>query len=215
MTLRLPEEVRERSLSYAYEVFDRRKWEQVPAGERGSVFDELVADEEFNGPLRPYLSPAQMRVWLKDTVAKEYPRALEGIGSTARFTPRRYPGPEAIAHAALGCDWHVVPGSTEHKPMRCLVAGPSGETVTLLWGSHRGLRDLHWAASGICAASGEGSVVIALTRPNMTPPAKEEWSRAQALCDLIGVGLHSVMYAPRVLSDPTTGTNGVRSRDGA
>ena len=90
--MRLPDEVREAALEYAYRVFDRRRWEQVAAGERGAVFDELVADQTFSGPLRPYMTEGQIRVWLKDSAAKEYPRALEGIGGTAQFTPRRYPG---------------------------------------------------------------------------------------------------------------------------
>lgn len=203
--MRLPDDVREGSLGYAYQVFDRRKWERVAASERGAVFDELVADEAFSGPLRPYLTEGQIRVWLKDSAAKEYPRALEGIGSTAPFTPRRYPGPEAIAHAALGAGWSVTPRSVEQKPMRCQVIGPSDEKITLFWGSIRSLRDLHWAASGI-RALGAQRAAIALTRPNMAPLPTEDWTRAEALCDLIGADLFSVMYAPRVVHSSTSVT---------
>lgn len=193
--MRLPDEVREAALAYAYRVFDRRRWEQVAAGERGAVFDELVADQTFSGPLRLYLTDGQIRVWLKDSAAKEYRRALEGIGGTAQYTPRRYPGPDAIAHAALGAEWDVVSGSIEQKPMRCTVTGPSGEFVTLFWGPLRGLRDYYWAASRIRALS-EGRVAIAVTRPTMAPLPAEGWTNAKALCDLIGVDLFSVMYAP-------------------
>lgn len=196
--MRLPDEVREAALAYAYRVFDRRRWEQVAAGERGAVFDELVADLTFSGPLRTYMTEGQIRVWLKDSAAKEYPRALEGIGGTAQFTPRRYPGPEAIAHAALGVEWTVVTGSIEQKPMRCMVRGPEGESVTLFWGPLRGLRDLYWAASRVRALR-TGQVAIAITRPTMTPLPADEWTNANALCELIGVDLFSVMYAPRAV----------------
>ena len=62
--------------------------EQVSPGERGAVFDGLVADPRFSEPLRPFLTPAQQRVWLKDSAAKEYPRALEGIGPTVGLRVR-------------------------------------------------------------------------------------------------------------------------------
>lgn len=198
--MRLPDDVREAALEYAYKVFDRRRWEQVPAGERGAVFDELVADPSFGGLLRPYLTQGQIRVWLKDSAAKEYPRALEGIGGTAAFTPRRYPGPDAIVKAALGEGWSVVNGTIEQKPMQCRVAGPAGEILTLIWGPLRGLRDLHWAASRVRALGPGGRVVISLTRPSMVPLAADDWNTAQLLCELIGVELYSVMYAPRVVS---------------
>ena len=144
------------------------------------------------------MTEGQIRVWLKDSAAKEYPRALEGIGGTAQFTPRRYPGPDAIARAALGVEWTVVAGSIEQKPMRCKVRGPRGESVTLFWGPLRGLRDLHWAASRLRALS-TGQVAIAITRPSMAPLPADEWTNAKALCELIGVDLFSVMYAPRAV----------------
>lgn len=188
--------MREAALEYAYRVFDRRLWEQVAAGERGAVFNEMVADQAFSGPLRPYMTEGQIRVWLKDSAAKEYPRALEGIGGTAQFTPRRYPGADAIVQAALGVEWTVAAGSIEQKPMRCKVRGPKGGSVTLFWGPPRGLRDLHWAASRV-RALGAGRVAIAITRPSMTPLPSDEWTNAKALCELIGVEVFSVMYAPR------------------
>lgn len=195
--MRLPDEVREAALAYAYKIFDRRRWEQVAAGERGAVFDELVADQMLSGPLRPYMTEGQIRVWLKDSAAKEYPRALEGIGGTAQFTPRRYPGPEAIAQTALGVESAVVQGSIEQKPMRCRVRMHQSELVTLMWGPLRGLRDLHWAASRLRALD-SGRVAIAITRPSMAPLPSDDWATATALCELIGVELFSVMYAPRV-----------------
>lgn len=196
--MRLPDDVREATLEYAYKVFDHRRWERVPVGERGAVYDELVADQAFGGLLRPYMTEGQIRVWLKDTVAKEYPRALEGIGGTARFTPRRYPGPDAIVQAALGIGWMVVGGSIEQKPMRCEARNPQGESVTVFWGPLRGLRDLYWAASRVRGLS-KARVAIVITRPSMTPPPADEWSNAEALCELIGVDLFSVMYAPRAI----------------
>ena len=83
--------------------------------------------------------------------------------------------------------------------MRCKVRGPQGESVTLFWGPLRGLRDLHWAASRVRALS-SGQVAIAITRPTMTPLPADEWTNAKALCELIGVDLFSVMYAPRAVS---------------
>ena len=198
--MKLPDEARERALALAYEEFDKHRWEQAPPGERGAVFEALTADPAFSDLLRPYLSTAQMRVWIKDSAAKEYPRALEGVGRTAQFTKRRYPGPEAIARSALGDGWTVVGGSVKTKPMRCDLVGVDGERKLLLWGPVKGLRDLHWAASGVRAAGG-GRVGIALTRPSMAPVPDDEWKRAQSLCDLIGADLYSVMYVPRTGAD--------------
>ncbi|OBB00970.1 hypothetical protein A5666_08540 [Mycolicibacterium fortuitum] len=199
--LRLPDEVREEALAYAYEVFDRRRWEQVSPAGRGAVFDDLIADVSFSAPLRPFLTSAQMRVWLKDSAAKEYPRALEGVGATARYTKRRYPGPGAIVRATLGDDWAVVPGSVEQKPMRCRAACTAGQEANLTWGPYRSLRDLHWAASG-ARVGGEQRVAVVITRPTMAPLPADKWARVESFCALIGVEAFSVMYTPRTLPEP-------------
>lgn len=198
--LRLPDDVREEALAYAYEVFDRRRWERVAAGDRGAVFDELIADTRFSEPLRPFHTPAQMRVWLKDSAAKEYPRALEGIGPTARYTKRRYPGTGVIVGATLGDDWTVIPSSLEQKPMRCRAVNPAGEEAALAWGPYRSLRDLYWAASG-ARVSGEKRVAIVITRPTMARLPAANWARLESLCALIGVEPFSVMYAPRAVTE--------------
>ena len=44
--MRLPDEIKDTALTYVYEVFDRKRWEQVPASKRGAVYDELIADEK-------------------------------------------------------------------------------------------------------------------------------------------------------------------------
>ncbi|WP_438472825.1 hypothetical protein [Rhodococcus erythropolis] len=197
MKLKLPDEVRNSALSYAYAVFDRKRWEQVETSQRGAVYDELIADEKFSELLRPYATIAQMRVWLKDSAAKEYPRALEGIGPTASYTKRGYPGPSVIVTATLGADWTIVAGSVEQKPMRCCVVSSSGEVALMTWGGHRSLRDLYWAASA-AKVSGEQRVLLVITRPTMTELSKDEWGRVRRFCDLIGAEAFSVMYKPRL-----------------
>lgn len=199
--------MREAALRYAYREFDSRCWEQVAAGERGAVFNELVTDQTFSGPLRPFMTEGQIRVWLKDSAAKEYPRALEGIGGTAQFTPRRYPGPGAIVQAALGAEWTVSVGSIEQKPMRCQIRSSQGESITMFWGPLRGLRDLHWAASRVRALT-TGRAAIAITRPSMRPLPADEWMNAKALSELIRVDLFSVMYAPRAVNSSDVTPNG-------
>lgn len=199
--MKLPDDVREAALALAYKEFDKQRWEQVSPSERGAVFNALVADPTFSELLRPFLSVAQMRVWIKDSAAKEYPRALEGVGRTAPFTTRRFPGPDVIARSALGDGWDLVDGSVRTKPMRCDLEAADGTRMLLLWGPVKGLRDLHWAAS--CARAADGiRVGIALTRPSMAPIPDKDWKRAHTLCDLIGAELFSVMYAPRVCADP-------------
>ncbi|MEE4025059.1 hypothetical protein V1Y59_18385 [Gordonia sp. PKS22-38] len=200
---KLPDDIKDQALRYAYAVFDRRRWEQVPASQRGAVFDELVADAKFSEPLRPYLTAAQMRVWIKDSAAKEYPRALEGVGSASQYTTRRFPGPEAIVGATLGEDWAVIAESVEQKPMRCRAGGPTGDEALLAWGPYRILRDLYWAASGARLA-GENRVGIVITRPTMACLSNDDWEHVQGLCGLIGAEPFSVMYAPRSLpaTDP-------------
>lgn len=194
--MKLPEKVRDSALSYAYSVFDRKRWEQVGASLRGAVYDELIADEKFSEMLRPYATTAQMRVWLKDSAAKEYPRALEGIGPTACYTKRGYPGPSVLVTATLGADWRVVSGSTDQKPMRCRVKSSSGEVVLMTWGPHKSLRDLYWAASA-AKVNGEERILIVITRPTMTELPKDDWERVRKFGDLIGAEVFSVMYQPR------------------
>jgi hypothetical protein len=135
-------------------------------------------------------------VWLKDSAAKEYPRALEGIGPTAKYTKRRYPGPEVIVRASLGDEWKVVPASIEQKPMRCRAAAESGEEAIVVWGPLRSLRDLYWAASG-ARVDGAGRVAVVITRQTMAALPTAKWVRVNSLCALIGVEAYSVMYAPR------------------
>lgn len=195
---RIPDDVKDEALAYCYAEFDRRKWEQVPSGKRGAVYADLIADEQFSGLLAPYLKAEDIRVWLKDSAAKEYPRALEGIGSAARHTNRGYPGPSAIVSATLGQAWSVVEDSIEQKPMRCRVVSAANESAVLIWGPQRMLSNLHWAAS-VARVAGEQRVVVAVTRPTMAKPAEAEWARVRALCELIGVEAYSVMYAPRTI----------------
>lgn len=195
---RLPDDVKDEALAYVYAEFDRRKWEQVPSGDRGAVYAELIADERFSGLLAPYLKPEDMRVWLKDSAAKEYPRALEGIGPAARHTKRGYPGPGAIVAATLGEGWSVVQDSIEQKPMRCSVVSAAGESTVLIWGPRRMLSNLHWAAS-VARVEGAERVVLAVTRPTMAKPPAVDWLEVKALCELIGVEAFSVMYAPRTI----------------
>ena len=198
---RLPDEVKEEALAYVTAEFDRRKWEQVASSERGGVFDELIADKQFAELLRPYCTPAQMRVWLKDSAAKEYPRALEGIGPAARYTRRAYPGPGVIVTATLGADWTVMPNSIEQKPMRCRAVSAAGDEAVVVWGPYRVLRDLYWAASG-ARIDGEGRVAVVITRPTMTAPPDAVWQRVRSFCALIGVEAFTVMYAPRAVTKP-------------
>lgn len=195
---RLPDDVKEEALAYCYAEFDRRKWEQMPSGERGAVYADLIADEQFSGLLAPYLKTEEMRVWLKDSAAKEYPRALEGIGHAAGHTKRGYPGPGVIVSATLGRDWSVVESSIEQKPMRCRVVSAANESAVMIWGPQRMLSNLHWAAS-VARVAGEQRVVVAVTRPTMAKPAEAEWARVRALCELISVEAYSVMYAPRTI----------------
>lgn len=194
--MRLPNTVRENALAYVCGVFDRKRWEQVPPSQRGPAYDELIADEKFSAPLRPYATEAQMRVWLKDSAAKEYPRALEGIGPAAGYTKREYPGPGAIVAATLGADWAVVPDSIEQKPMRCSLVSEAGERALLTWGPLRSLRDLYFAASAARLA-GQDRVLVAITRPTMTELPKDDWDRVRGFCGLIDAEPFSVMYAPR------------------
>ena len=196
--MRLPDEVRKRLSSTPTGSSTDAAGEQVAAGERGAVFDVLVADQSFSGPLRPYMTEGQIRVWLKDSAAKEYPRALEGIGGTAQFTPRRYPGPgmRSFRPRRRSVDRRRRVDRAETDAMHCQ-------------GARRGLRhaipgpapwprDPDWAASRVRALS-TGRVAIAITRPTMAPLPADEWTNAKALCELIGVDLFSVMYAPRAV----------------
>ncbi len=196
--IRLPDDVKDAALAYCYAEFDRLKWEQVPPGKRGAVYDELIADEGFSKLLKPHMKTEAIRVWLKDSAAKEYPRALEGIGSSAKYTKRGYPGPGVIVESTLGAGWSVVDGSIEQKPMRCRVEKADGDEAVLIWGPNRMLGDLHWAASA-ARVDGAERVVVAVTRPTMTRPTSAEWDRVEALCALIGAQAYSVMYAPRAI----------------
>src|SRR5688572_301489 len=107
----MPAAVRREVIEELYRQLDALRWESLPAPQSTAAYAKFVADPLIGGKLAPYMAESKVRVWIKDGPAKEYRRALEGIGSFAEFTSRAFPGPQVLVSSALGEGWSVVPGS--------------------------------------------------------------------------------------------------------
>lgn len=159
----LPRETREAVIRELYGQAEALGWESMTGRAKSAQYTRWVEDPTIGGELADYLTADDIRVWLKDGPLKEYTRALEGVGSHARFTRKRFPPPEAMVRDALGSAWSIVSGSINEKPMNCRVTDGSVRRY-LCWGKSQSFRDLLWAAVGQAVASPERPVIVVAMR---------------------------------------------------
>jgi hypothetical protein len=171
------------------------RWEERSSRECSDAYLRFVDDPLIGGKAALYMSGDRIRVWIKDGPAKEYRRALQGVGLYAEFTRRRASVPESVVAGVLGSDWSVVPGTVMEKPMRC-VARHGDESRLIVWGPETALKELVWCvALHRAEVADDGRPVIALAKRGNAPIAQSVWHRAQRLADVIGSDVAQVALA--------------------
>lgn len=205
----IPKSVRDAAATAIYARLDDIKWETLGNAERSDEYARMLIDPHIGGLLSTYMDPGRIRVWIKDGPAKEYRRALEGIGPYADVTTRTLGKPDRIVTAALGHSWHMKDGTRGEKPMRCRAVGPDGQERFLVWGSPEKISDLVWHAVRERAERPENTPLIVVTRPGGAPLPPGEWGIIERICDVIGARCVQVLQEaarkPRP-SDPPSGT---------
>lgn len=191
----LPDVTRDQVCSELGLRMDRVRWEEISASRASALYDEFVDDPKIGGVLKPFLPVDKIRVWIKDGPAKEYRRALEGVGYMAAHTSRAYPGPDALITAALGDGWGHDPATIEEKPMRCLAHDELGRHVLVVWGSLGALQGIYWVASTHRATNPDQPVTMVITKPSQAPLSGQEYDLARRLADIIEVDCVQVTYA--------------------
>ena len=190
----IPDEVRAEAYVELARQFDELRWEEVSAQTASSMYNRFVKDKRIGGLLSPFMPENRIRVWIKDGPAKEYRRALEGVGPMASYTSRAYPGPSAIIESALGSGWELEQGTLEEKPMRCVARDRQDQMMRLVWGPPTALKEIFWNASLVRAKVPLDPLTIALTKPSSAPLSPLEWELARQLAELIDVDCAQVTY---------------------
>lgn len=71
----LPDRVREELRSDLYDTADRIDWMALGPAEKTQHYENWTKDPQVGGVLQRYMAPGQIRVYIKDTLLKDYPRA--------------------------------------------------------------------------------------------------------------------------------------------
>jgi hypothetical protein len=193
--MKIPPEVREEVLAELARQFDTARWEEVSGAAASEMYDRFVKHPDIGGRLRPFMPDAKIRVWIKDGPAKEYRRALEGVGPIARYTSRSYPGPDAIVKSALGSNWFARAETVEEKPMRCFAEGGDEKSSFVIWGPLSALQGLVWNSCLLRAYDPRQSITIVITKPNSTPILGDEWGLVERLAKIVNADCRQVTYA--------------------
>ncbi|GAA1408309.1 hypothetical protein [Oerskovia paurometabola] len=192
----IPDAVRHEIVVELYKRLDEMQWEQFSSSESTAAYQRFVSDPAVGGRLGTYMPRGQIRVWIKDGPAKEYRRALEGVGRYAPFTSRQYPGPQSIIDGSIGSGWLVRLESLDHKPMRCQAA--KGDEVRFVtWGAFANLKELIWTGAVHIASGSAIGFDVVVTKPSIAPLPPDDWRFVRDLCGVIGAVPHQVTNAAR------------------
>lgn len=193
MTPKPPESVREKVIQVLYKKFDDACWEQLSHKEKSTFYERFLEDSSIGGALGPYMDPGGIRVWIKDGPAKEYGRAIEGVGAYARYTSRSYPNTTETVTKVLGCGWSAVDGSVEEKPMRCLAESQAGDRRFLVWGAVSSIKELAWAIIRHRIKDADTKAVLVVTRMSIAPLQTSDQKLATAVAEVIGADFKTVV----------------------
>jgi hypothetical protein len=186
----IPDDLRHQVIRTIYKRMDDLHWEQLQDDQRSGHYAAFVEDPAIGGVLLPYRDESGIRVWIKDGPAKEYRRAIQGVGPYAEYTNRQLTGADRLIEQALGQGWSVVPGSIKDKPMRCAVEDVDGSRVTAIWGPLSSFKDLFWHAAVTLTDKPAAEVSIIITKP--ATAALPGWDRYQRLASLINATCYQV-----------------------
>lgn len=188
-----PQAVRDGVIEALYREFDSLQWEQLATREKSDAYERFLTSPQVGGALNPYMDPGGIRVWIKDGPAKEYGRALEGVGLYAKYTGRAYPDTQDAIKKVLGAHWSLVPGSVADKPMRCAAQSEDGVRRFVLWGPFSALKEIVWHALMYKIESPKTSPVLVVARPMIAPLRSEQRKQAEAICEVIGAEFKSIV----------------------
>lgn len=197
----VPSSVRQAVIQALYERFDALRWEQLSNSERSVEYARFIENPKVGGALDRYMSAGDIRVWIKDGPAKEYRRALQGVGSYARFTTRRTPGPDEVVKSALGEEWSADVNSLAEKPMRCWARHPEQMGRFLIWGDASSLKELIWHAVLFRTEHSESVPTIVITKPSAAPVNVETWNQVREAAEVVGAEVAQVTHAASRKSD--------------
>lgn len=197
MAVKLPEDVRSEVVTELARQFDSARWEEVSAVDASEMYDRFVKDPSIGGRLSVYMAADKIRVWIKDGPAKDYRRALEGVGPLAQYTSREYPGPESVVRLALGDEWIPKLDTLQEKPMRCFATDPGGQSMFVIWGPFNGLQGLIWNSCLLRAKDRLEPITVVVTKPGAAPLPADEWGLVQSLADIVDADCKQVTYAVR------------------
>jgi hypothetical protein len=197
MAVKLPDDVRAEVVAELARQFDSARWEEISASEASEMYDRFVKDPSIGGRLITYMPADKVRVWIKDGPAKEYRRALEGVGPLAQYTSREYPGPDSVVRLALGDEWVPDSGTLQEKPMRCFASDPAGQSMFVIWGPVSALQGMIWNSCLIRAKDPVEPITVVVTKPSAAPLGDEEWSLVKSLADIVDADCKQVTYAVR------------------
>lgn len=169
---RLPQQVEKAVVSRVFADMERLAWEELTLPQRTSQYGKWIADPEVGGRLDTFMTPEHVRVWIKDSIVHEYPRALVGIGKYAPLAHGRG-GLVEIVRRALGREWTADGTTLRVKPLRAEVHRGE-ETVVLAWGPARNLKHLIWAAINADASGDPREWVLAITGSFTRPVTASE-----------------------------------------
>lgn len=192
---KVPADVRKAVIKEVVGRLDAARWEEVPSATASEMYDRFVKDPKIGGRLSPHMPADKIRVWIKDGPAKEYRRALEGIGPIASFTKRMYPGPESVVRLALGDQWLLKPDTVEEKPMRCYAEGPGGRSMYVIWGPLSAIQGMIWNSCLIRAEDSAEPITVVVTKPNSAPLPADDWKLVKALSRIVKADCKQVTYA--------------------
>lgn len=187
----LPERIKEDLVLEIYRKADELDWELLNNNQKTAQYRAWFEDPLVGGVLLRYNEERDIRVWLKDTLLKEYARAQEGIGINVKYVPRRFKGPQEVVSAALGSTWHYIPDTVEIKPNQCHATDDRDRRL-VIWGTKAGVRDLFWAALTASVTSGGETVIVVTTRDGqaVTSADKLKHKAIGRRCDFEVVHLH-------------------------
>lgn len=191
----VPADVRSEVIGEIVRQFDAARWEELSSHEASEMYDRFVKDPKIGVRLSTYMPADKVRVWIKDGPAKEYRRALEGIGPVAPYTKRAYPGPESVVRLALGDQWSPREGAIEEKPMRCFADDQDGHSMFVIWGPFSALQGLIWNSCLIRAEHPSQPITVVVTKPKSASMPNKDWELVKRLCDIVEAECQQVTYA--------------------
>ena len=81
--MNIPDKVREEVRNHVWVTADKFNWITLSVAAKSKQYEAWTRDPEVGGVLSHYISLADVRVYLKDTILKDYARARQSDATTA------------------------------------------------------------------------------------------------------------------------------------